>query len=167
MKTIALLLLFVVDFDCSHPGEPARDGAGSIYFSSFESNADSAGWIGHGSYMFDADTPSGGGKRSLRVAGGCIVPHAQRTVKVKEAATTLSVDFWGKNLALGGGVSLRRADGFGPEIHLSVQDTVWKRYRATAAIVCKPGDELILEMMSGGIVYSAMRVDLLEVRGLE
>lgn len=162
-----LLLLLVVDLECGHPSEPVRDGSGSLYFSSFESDADTAGWVGYGSHMFNEDAPPGGGGRSLHVAGGCIVPHAQRIVVVKTNTKALSLEFWGKNLALGGGVGLRRSDGFGPEIHVSVQDTVWTRYRASAAIPCRPGDTLILEMMSGGIVYSAMRVDLVEVRGVE
>ncbi len=169
MKTLWMfnpLFLILFGFDCSQPGEPLRDGAGSLYFSSFETKSDTVGWSGYGGQMLDMDAPPGGGHRSMHVAGGCIIPHAQTSIVVNRDVQVLSLDFWGKNLAIGGGVGLRRADGSGPTIHISVSDTVWTRYRSTAAISCRAGDTLILEMMSGGIVYSAMRVDLVEVRAV-
>jgi hypothetical protein len=158
------ILLAFPGFDCQQSNEPVPDPR-VVYFSSFESDADTAGWSGYGASSFDRDAPPDGGSRSLRVAGGCIVPHASRTLTAPPVPCTLTLEFWGKNLALGGGVGLRRADGVA--IGIGVQDTVWKFYRSAERLTCRPGESLVLEMVSGGIVYSAMRVDLLVVRRVE
>ncbi len=149
---------------CQQSTNPELDTSEDLYFSSFESDADAAGWSGYGGGWFDQDAPPDGGARSLRVSGGCIVPHFSRRVVAPAVPCSVSLTFWGKNLALGGGVSLRPTDGVGPEIQVSVQETVWTRYRSASRIHCRPGDTLVLDLISGGIIYGAMRVDLLEVR---
>ena len=168
MKTLfffnPLIVLLLVNYDCSQPGEPIRDMSKSLYFSSFELDSDTAGWTGYSGRTFDADAPSGGGVRSLRIEGGCIIPHAVRTVIVPRKGHLLSLELWGKKIAGGGGVSLRRADRYGPAIQVSVQETVWTKHRSAVELPCEPGDQLVLELASGGIVYGAMRVDLIELR---
>jgi hypothetical protein len=149
---------------CQQSTGPVIDTSKDLFFSSFESNADSAGWSGYGGWCFDQDAPPNGGSRSLRVAGGCIIPHLTRRLIAPAKPCSLSLIFWGKNLALGGSVSLRRAVGIGPELQVSVQDTAWTRYHSAHSIFSQPGDTFELEMTSGGIVYSAMRIDLIEVR---
>jgi hypothetical protein len=104
-----------------------------------------------------------GGRSSLTVSGGCIAPHAVRYLAAPSVPCSVSLSFWGKNLALGGTVGLRRLHGDGRTIDVSVQETVWTRLAPMRRLACLPGDTLVLELMSGGIVYSAMRVDLLEV----
>lgn len=155
------------DMDCRHPAEPPLLTAHVLYTASFESDADTAGWRGYGGYRFVADAPPGGGGRSLEVAGGCIVPHAVRSMIVPRGGTKLILSMWGKLVANGGAASLRWSDGTGDGLHLSVTDTVWTRYEASASLRVHAGDTLQLELASGGIIYGAMRVDQLEVALLD
>ena len=74
-----------------------------IYFNSFESQSDTIGWIGD-AFNFDNDVPSHGGKKSLSISGGCIIPHAEYTIDPQSTDCYLKFRFWGKNLSNGGGV---------------------------------------------------------------
>ncbi len=149
---------------CQQSTEPEAEAGAIVFFSSFETDADTVGWRGYGGAGFELDAPAGGGARSLGVSGGCIIPHVARRIPAPALPCSLSLTFWGKNLALGGGISLRNVVRSGPDILVSVQDTTWTLYRADRSIACQPGDTLVLELNSGGIVYSAMRIDLLTVR---
>lgn len=167
MKLIALafwcFLIPFFDTDCRHPAEPPLLKACGLYATSFEMDSDTSGWSGHGGYRFVNDAPPGGGSRSLEVSGGCIVPHAVRSLAVPRSGSTITLTVWGRSVAQGGMVSLGRADGTGTVLQVSVTDTVWTRYEASAAHLDRAGDTLRLEMMSGGIIFGTMRVDLLEV----
>ena len=44
-----------------------------LFFTSFESAADTAGWQGVSTSLFKADAPLNGGTQSLFVSGGCII----------------------------------------------------------------------------------------------
>jgi hypothetical protein len=167
MKLVGLFAwLFAIplfDLDCRHPAEPPLLRVDDIFSMSFEADTDTAGWWGYGSCRFVADAPPGGGSRSLEVAGGCIVPHGVRSIVAPRDGKKIVFAMWGKLMANGGGASLRWSNAAGDGLHLSVTDTVWTRYEASASVDCRSGDTLRLELMSGGIVYGAMRVDLLEV----
>lgn len=167
MKLVGLVAwLFVIplfDLDCQHPAEPPLVRVYDIFNTSFEADADTTGWWGHGGYRFVADAPPGGGSRSLEVSGGCIVPHAVRSIIVPRDGRKLILSMWGKLVANGGGASLTWSGNEGDGIRISVTDSVWTRYESSALNNAHAGDILRLELMSGGIVYGAMRVDLLEV----
>jgi len=76
-----------------------------IYFNSFESQSDTAGWRGY-AFDFADDAPKRGGKKSLSVSGGCIIPHAEYTVSPQNTDCYLILRLWGKNLSNGGHVYL-------------------------------------------------------------
>jgi hypothetical protein len=73
------------------------------------------------------------------------------------------LQFWGKNLALGGGVQLYKASDRSTRISVQVSDTLWTLYRSSDFLACAANDTLELEMISGGIIYSAMLIDNLEI----
>jgi hypothetical protein len=156
-------LIPLFDLDCRQWAEPPLLTVNDIFSTSFETDADTMGWSGYGAYRFVADAPPGGGSRSLEVAGGCIVPHGVRSIVAPRDGKKIVFAMWGKLMANGGGASLRWSNAAGDGLHLSVTDTVWTRYEASAPIHVMAGDTLRLELMSGGFVYGAMRVDLLEV----
>lgn len=167
MKSLGFAVCWMViplfDLDCRHSSEPPLLEVYDIFSTSFENDADTTGWTGYGGYQFVADAPPGGGSRSLEVAGGCIVPHAVRSIVAPRGGSKLILTMWGRLMANGGGASLRWSDGAGDGLHLSVTDTAWTRYEVSAPVHVMAGDTLRLELMSGGIVYGAMRVDLIEV----
>lgn len=160
--SVPVVVIFL--WGCSHPIEPDSPASDVVYFNSFESPKDTVGWSGYGGRAFVEDTPPNGGKQSMRISGGCIVPHAQTQFDGPTQDCYLTLQCWGKNLALGGGVSLYRLSDCSKSISISVSDTVWTFMRSDGTLFCPAGDRLVIEMMSGGIVYSAMLIDLLEVR---
>ncbi|MFQ5605299.1 MAG: hypothetical protein ACE5HS_18695 [bacterium] len=137
---------------------------GSIYFNSFESPADTVGWRGHGSMNIANDAPQSGGKQSLRVSGGCVVPHAEFVLPAQPDAGYYVLQFWGKDLAIGGGVSLT-IDGLEDfqSIGMQVTQPQWRRYESSQSLFCPPNRRLKIRLMAGGIVASAMLVDQIQI----
>ncbi len=158
----SLIVLFIA---CTDPTEP--DLRSDVFFNSFESQSDTVGWVRYGGMAFVADAPPNGGKQSVRVTGGCIVPHALFQFSGPPLGGTVVLQCWGKNLAIGGGVSLYRVGNDSKRIWISVTDTIWTFKQAEQVLQCQPGDRLAIEMMSGGIAPSSMLIDLLEVKKVD
>jgi hypothetical protein len=142
----------------------SRSDSDVVFFSSFESPSDSTGWLGYGGFHTVEDFPTGGGSRSLEISGGCIHPHAITTIVGPSVDGELRIECWGKNLVLGGGVSLYRLADPSKRISLFVSESTWTFLRSEESLFVRAGDSLAIEMSSGGIAYSAMRIDLLAVR---
>jgi hypothetical protein len=135
----------------------------NLYFNSFESSADTAGWWGYAQLEFRSDVPPTGGKQSLFVSGGCIVPHGAYSFINTSADGYIVLKSWGKSLIGGGSVVLRLNSGYRWGLSCSIHDTVWTLYRSVDSLFCKKNDTLFIEVMSGGIKPGAMLVDLIEV----
>jgi len=164
--SIALLYSLIVLFiACKDPVEP--DLTSNVFFNSFESQSDTVGWVRYGGMAFVAESPPNGGKQSVQVAGGCIVPHALFQFNGPPLGGRVVLQCWGKNLAIGGAVSLYRVGNDSKRIGISVQDTVWTFKQSNKVLQCQPGDRLAMEMNSGGFVASSMLIDLLEVKKVD
>jgi len=162
----ALLYCLIVPFNaCKDPVGP--DLTRNVFFNSFESQSDTVGWVRYGGMAFVADAPPNGGKQSVRVAGGCIVPHALFQFNGPPLGGTVVLQCWGKNLAIGGGVSLYRVGNDSKRIWISIADSIWTFKQAEQILQCQPGDRLAIEMMSGGFAPSSMLIDLLEVKKVD
>lgn len=133
-----------------------------IYFNSFEFPWDTLGWQGYGKSIF-YDAPINGGKRSMYVSGGCLVPHAWVDFPNKSPFSDFILKCWGKNLSNGGTVTLRSKNDIYKSIYISISDSSWKQYKSDNVLHLSPNDIFRLEFISGGIVSSAMLVDLIEV----
>lgn len=134
----------------------------NIYFNSFESQSDTVGWIGN-AFNFDIDVPSHGGKKSLSVLGGCIIPHAEYTINPQSTDCYLKVEFWGKNLSNGGGVWLAvNKDGYS-NISFDVTSKKWTLYESQDPIFCPANTSLTIGAISGGISSSAILIDMIEI----
>jgi len=140
-----------------------------IYFNSFESPADTAGWRGYGGVSFREDAPPGGGKQSLYVSGGCIAPHFYKYLPPLEHDAHLILRCAGKDLAIGGYVSLIwiDEDDRWHNIGIGVKDTTWTTYTSKDTLFCPAGQPLQLELDAGGLKPSAMLVDLVEIQQVE
>ncbi|MFQ6113664.1 MAG: hypothetical protein ACE5NG_06185 [bacterium] len=149
---------------CDETNYVLRPGPGTVYFNSFESKNDTVAWRGYGHIEFRNDTPEEGGKRSLYVSGGCIVPHASFVLPSHPEDGYYHLQCWGKNLASGGGVSLTI---YGHEdthqISLQVHESEWTFIEAESTLFCPGNYRMKLTLNSGGIVASAMLVDLIQI----
>ena len=146
-----------------HPTQVSESVRDAIYSHSFESPADTVGWIGYGSLELYPSAPSGGGSWSVRVSGGCPVPHAHISIRIQSNVGPVVLQCWGKNLATGGGVQLYKKSDRSTAIRVQVTDTLWTQYRSAETLSCSANDTLELEMVSGGIIYSSMLIDKLEI----
>jgi hypothetical protein len=136
-----------------------------IYFNSFESQSDTVGWIGN-AFNFDNDVPSHGGKKSLSVSGGCIIPHAEYTLNPQSADFYLKVEFWGKNLSNGGGVWLAvNKDGYS-NISFDVTSKKWTLYESQEPIFWPANTSMTLGIIAGGIYSSSILIDMIEITKL-
>ena len=138
--------------------------SGSVYFNSFEAGKDTVEWRGYGGIKFMKDAPVGGGKQSLQVAGGCIWPHANFVLPAFRHDGYFIVQCWGKNLMTGGGLELNLAGDYAKSgIGISIQNPDWTFYESTDTLYCPANRNLELLLGAGGIVPSAMLVDLIQV----
>jgi hypothetical protein len=163
-RLLPAVFLLLLSVRCDGLLTPGADTPGRIYFNSFELSTDTAGWRGYGEIQIVHDAPPRGGSLSARVSGGCIIPHACADIPGPQTDSYLVLGCWGKNLALGGGVSLALTRNPGKSIRVSIADTAWISYSSNDTLFCPAGESLHIEMSSGGIVASAMLVDLLEIR---
>ena len=134
----------------------------SFYFNSFESSSDIAGWYGIGNYSIVEEAPIGGGKQSIEVSGGCVIPHVYFKIDSLTEDCSLVMKCWGKNLSNGGSVSLYTGT-HSNIIHISISESAWTKYICEDTLDCIAGNNLMLELNSGGIISSAMLVDQIEI----
>lgn len=156
-------IILVVTVACDKSVEPEMRNVDSVYFNSFESSEDTVGWWGYGAIGFWSDAPPNGGKQSLYVSGGCIVPHATVDLNAMMTDSYIILRCWGKNLAIGGGVSLKLPGDVPRSISIVVVDTAWKSYVSPDTLFCPANQSIRLSLAAGGIAPSAMLVDLVEV----
>ncbi len=138
-----------------------------FYHNSFEADRDTSGWRGYGAFEFRQEAPGGGGKRSVFISGGCIIPHARLELGPVKDGGSFILRCWGKNLSIGGGVGLYVAEESPDYIHITINDEDWKFYESADTLYCPPGKKISLEMNSGGFVASSMLVDVLEIVQVE
>jgi hypothetical protein len=161
---VTFALLGICMLGCNDLGPEVETGAADILFAtSFESAIDTMGWGGNGRVELVSSACPGGGKQSVRVSGGCLVPHAELRKMPIVLAGVYSIRCWGKNLAVGGSVCLYRSIDRYKTIWLSIQDTNWAAYRTDSVLVCLASDTLVATMNAGGRVPSSMLVDSLVV----
>jgi hypothetical protein len=136
-----------------------------IYFNSFESPSDTAGWRGY-AFSFANDVPEHGGKKSLSISGGCIIPHAEYTINPQSTDCYLILKLWGKNLSNGGGVGLGVNKAGYRGIGISVSEKDWTLYESQDTLFCPANTSLTLRIIAGGILNSSILIDMLEIKKL-
>jgi hypothetical protein len=158
---LVIILSFFSFLSCEKYPDPfvPKD---SFYFNSFESASDTAGWYGLSSNYIVEDAPASGGKYSVEISGGCVIPHAYYRFSPLSADCKLVLRCWGKNLSNGGSVNLYVENQSGG-IHISISESAWTLYESEDTLHCVSGSTIILELNSGGIVTSSMRIDQLEI----
>jgi len=165
MKSFLWILLFclltsVILITCQYSTSPEDR---LIYYNSFESTSDFDGWQGiDASNMVDDASPNGS-KKSVYVSGGCMMPTSSFTLPANDAANHIIVQFYGKNLGMGGSVVLSSGETYNNEYSIFVKDTVWTLYQSQEIYKWPAGSSLKVCMNSGGYVASAMLIDELRI----
>ena len=154
------LLIPLFSYTCQNSTSPEDR---LIYYNSFEKTSDFDGWQGiSASNMVDDSSPNGGVK-SVYVSGGCMMPTSTFTLPPNDAENHIIVQFYGKNLAMGGSVVLSSGEAYNDENSIFVKDTVWTFYQSQEIYKWPAGSSLKLYMNSGGYVASAMLIDELKI----
>lgn len=154
-------------FGCDTGVDPGWPDQNVVYYNSFESVEDTTGWFGLGAAQFRMEAPPTGGRQSVFISGGCVVPHAYLDLPEMVDDRYLKIRCWGKNLSRGGSVSLQIVDDWSKQIGVGVIDSVWTRYESTDSLFCPAKSRVRLAMSSGGIIPSAMLVDEIAVIQVE
>lgn len=161
MKIEIASILFVLCFVTVGCEEEDTSKFERIYFNSFEKDIDTVGW--YGGNEFNSDTPPLGGNRSLYISGGCSMPHAYYQLGPFDEDFYLTIRCWGKDLERGGGVGLVVEDPYLSAIGLRIDDSSWKYYTTDSVLYCPTGEKIRITLSSGGIVSSAMLIDMIEI----
>jgi len=163
MFLIFLLLIVTPAFSSCENDQSGQGDSKQVYYNSFESQSDTAGWDGY-AFSFNDDTPKHGGKHSLYISGGCIIPHASFILPPQPADCHLVLKCWGKNLTDGGGVTIYvDKAGYGA-VSVNVTEKQWTSYVSENKLFCPANTSLVLQITSGGIASSSILVDMIEVR---
>jgi hypothetical protein len=162
MKKKALMFFFsLMLISCEKENAPGQQ----IYYNSFESQSDTAGWIGY-AFNFSNDVPKQAGKKSLSVSGGCLFPHAEYTLPAQNTDCYLTIKIWGKNLSNGGSVYLYINKAGYKEISFDISDKDWTLYQSQETLFCPANSSLTLGASAGGIYGSSILIDKVEIRKL-
>jgi hypothetical protein len=162
---LIVLILPLTVISCQKENTKENSLDQQIYFNSFESQSDTVGWKGY-AFNFSDDVPSHGGKISLSISGGCILPHAQYTVSAQNTDYHLVLKLWGKNMSNGGSVYLNVNKTGYRGIGISVSEKEWTLYESQDTLFCPANTSLTLGAIAGGIMSSAILIDLIEIRKL-
>ena len=148
-------------------GDPAR----IIYFNSFETNDDAAGWTGISEGDLIGEPAPGGGEHSLRIGGGCVQPTAYIVLEPQDVEAVYSLSCWGKlfDESQPGGVVLATDEKWDQRrsTALVVDAGDWGFYRSKDQIVCPAGQRLRIEIYIGGIMGGSMMIDNITVEAVD
>ena len=118
-------------------------------------------------FYFADDAPENGGKKSLYISGGCIIPHAQYTLNPQKTDCYLILKFWGKNLSNGGIVWLGvNREGFG-NTGINVSEKGWTLYESKDTVFCPANVSLNIGVVAGGIMASSIQIDMVEIKKID
>jgi len=161
IRISALLLLVATLPSCDSVFGPSNKDSSVVFRSSFETEESFEVWNGYAITQYDEPCPSGG-MHSAQVSGGCIIPHAYIYLPASNRDRYLSISFWARLLGNGGSVDFSIIDTASSQ-SFAINDTTWTLFQTNEALFCPANHIPRIQMLSGGIVYGAMLVDLMVV----
>ncbi len=139
-----------------------------FYRNSFESPEDTAGWYGYAAMELIEKAPRWGGRYSLRVSGGCPIPHAIFDFEPASYDRQFILQGWGKAVEGTGGVGLfSNFYSMGESIGFPVKRSQWTFYESEDTLFVAAGDTMSIHISAGGIAPSTILVDLITIREIE
>lgn len=163
LKILFSVLILILITACSNSVAPKEDSI--IYFNSFESQADIEEWFGLSENNLKIDCPSGGGKKSALISGGCIIPHSRYNLRNESEAGKFIIECWGKTIpnSFGGEIIIKTETN---SANLIIKDSVWTYYKSDTLNLISH-ESIIIEMNSGGFIAAGMLVDNVLIRKIE
>ncbi len=139
-----------------------------FYRNSFESPEDTAGWYGFATMEIVEETPRSGGRYSLRVSGGCLIPHAILDFEPASYDRHFIMQGWGKAIEGTGGVKLS-TDFYQPResVGFPVRRNLWTFYESEETLFVAAGDTMSIHISAGGIAPAEILVDLVTIRKIK
>lgn len=167
LKFCLLILGVFLMMSCSQQlRQKAETTKNTVFFNSFESTQDTLRWYWTESPSFSADTPPGGGTRSLKVEGGMMLPSGTFVSQPLRNGGYFTVQCWGKSLDFGGYIELSTvADhDISEAIQAHIVEPEWQPVAADGILYCPPNKSLMLTLHAGMLVEGGILVDMLEVK---
>ncbi len=160
-----IICIIVLMAGCKNVSDPVNSHYDNIiYYNSFETAEDTAGFSGYGYYVFRDESSPDGGNYSLYVTGACAWPHVKVEIPAQSTNGYYQLKGWGRNLGVGGSVELyNNWPGHENSIYIGIIDSVWTHYTANSILYCPEGHSMILIMGAGGFIPSAMLVDQIKI----
>lgn len=162
---ISICIIFLIS-RCKTSNEilDGLSAQGAIYYNSFESEQDTAGIKYFSGRITSEDASPGGGKRSLYVSGGCIVPHVVFPIPAQNEDCYYKLKCWGRSVILGGSVELSTIipSSLAPVI-VHISDFTWQFYQTEDSLFCPANRSMILTINSGGDNPGGMLVDQIQI----
>ena len=135
-----------------------------IYYNSFETKEDTVGIKYFAGRITGDDASPGGGKRSLYVSGGCIIPHVVLPIPAQTDNGYYQLKCWGKALVRGGIVELSTdSSSKNNYISIFIEDKHWDHYQNTDSLYCPANTTMWISLISGGDNPGGMLVDQIEI----
>jgi len=151
---------------CSKSKNGLKEDSNLLYYSSFETIHDLSQWERINEDNIISESCPDGGEYSIKISGGCLIPHASLTFEATGKDQYVVLDFFAKNLEIGGYVEIF-IEGSNTSSSISINDKEWKRYYTLNCIFWPAEKDLTIWLYSGGYVPSAMLIDefkLIKVR---
>jgi len=134
-----------------------------LYFNSFESPADTAGWHGITAGVLVDDPAPGAGRRSLHISGGCIQPAAFIQLPERFGPGCYRLSCWGRldNSSTAGSIGLVADAGQNGirETRLQISTTDWSHGNSQISWDQPTTMTIGLEIWIGGFVPAHMSID--------
>lgn len=140
----------------------------TVLLISFESPADTSGWYWAGDYRLSTDTPPGGGKRSLLIAGNPLMPAASFITRPLRRGGHFVIECWGKTRDIGGYLQLSSIEDheIGNSIRAPILQEQWQHSWSADTLFCRPGQSLLLSIQAGGMAGGSLSLDMIRIRKL-
>lgn len=137
-----------------------------VYFNSFESEQDTAGWDGIRSYMLVNDPAPYSGSQSLYIGGGCIQPAASLELN-NIPSTSYYISFWAKseNENLSGEITFSNSSN--EELLTQTINKIEWEFFEIGPVLKKDNLPLRIDLIIGGFIPANMFIDNLRVYSLK
>lgn len=95
--------------------------------------------------------------------GGCIAPHASRTLEGIPANRRYKIRFWARLQFGSASVFLRTGVGTHQETRVEITSSEWAEYTSGGSVFVRSGEQLWIDLIAGGFDPGRAQIDLIEV----
>lgn len=166
MFMVLSALLALLSGGCMKNTLVKKSKQNTVYFNSFETPQDTLSWYWANNYHLINDAPPGGGKHSLKVKGGRVLPAASFISQPLRYGGYFTVSCWGKVIDIAGYLQLATISDHDLDgaIQLHILDPEWKYIESTDTLFCPPNRSLMLTLQPGLMAEGSLAIDMIRVK---